>query len=101
MLLQIHVHVCGQVWNHPWILKLDEQRKERQELRRKLFEEDSDSSFIVLDSPSSGEEETTSTTSTSVTKDLSRSSSVVSDGEDSRRGTVVRHHWVEGERTEL
>ena len=78
--------LCVQVWNHPWVLKLDQQRKERQELRKRLFAEDSDNSFIVPDSVSSEGEETTSTTSTSATKDFSRSSSITSDGKDGGRG---------------
>ena len=87
--------MCVQVWNHPWVLKLDEQRKEREELRRKLYEDDSDNSFIVPDSASSEEDETTSTTSTSVTKDFSRSSSVASDGEGCRGGTFVIDYYLD------
>ena len=50
----------GQVWNHPWVLKLDEDRKFEREERRRLYEESEDDSldgFIVTGSEEEEEEE--------------------------------------------
>ena len=48
-----------QVWNHPWVLKLDEDRKFERDERRRIFESDEDSldGFIVFGSDEEVEEE--------------------------------------------
>ena len=50
-----------QVWNHPWVLKLDEDRRIEREERRRLFEESDDGGsldgFIVSGSEEEEEEE--------------------------------------------
>ena len=48
-----------QVWNHPWVLKLDEDRKFEREERKRLYDSDDDSlgGFIVSGSCLESEEE--------------------------------------------
>ena len=45
------------MWNHPWVLKLDEDRKFEKEERRLLFVESDVDSFIVTGSEEEMEEE--------------------------------------------
>ena len=47
----------SQVWNHPWVLKLDEDKKFEKEERRQLFMESDGDSFIVSGSEVETEEE--------------------------------------------
>ena len=59
-MIRLSLCVCvGQVWNHPWVLKLDEDRRFEREERRRLYEESEEDSldgFIVTGSEEEEEE---------------------------------------------
>lgn len=54
-----NVHAYMQVWNHPWVLKLDEQRQNERAERLAMYGESDDSlgGFIVSGSEEEEEEE--------------------------------------------